>query len=103
MQAMGLPAAFCRDVVTSGEAVWVELLQRTEPWYAGVGRRCYHIGPDRDAGLLDGLGMELIDDIAGADLVLNTGPWEDDETVAEADVIEARTFSADVIGSVVGA
>lgn len=87
MVAMGMPDAFCRQVMSSGEATWIELRTRTDPWYAGVGDRCYHMGPDRDLGLLEGLDLVITDNVEDADLVLNTGPWRDNETVADYETV----------------
>lgn len=83
MLAMGMPADLSGDVVSSGEAVHQELSSLSHPFYAGLGRRCLHIGPARDDGLHDGVGLEMVGDVADADLILNTGPWEDGETVAD--------------------
>jgi len=83
MAAMGLPDALCRPVMSSGEATWRELLARSDPWYAGLGRRCYHIGPERDENLFDGLDLERVDALDEADMILNTGPWRDGERVED--------------------
>ncbi len=83
MAAMGLPEALCRPVMSSGEATWRELRDRSDPWYAGLGGRCYHIGPERDENLFDGLDIERVDGLDDADIILNTGPWRDDERVED--------------------
>lgn len=83
MIGMGMPAECCRHVMSSGEAVWQELRRRGDPWYAAIGRRCYHIGPARDEGLFKGLDFEQVGSPEDADLILNTGPWRDDEQVAD--------------------
>ncbi|MEN2977267.1 TIGR01459 family HAD-type hydrolase [Tistrella bauzanensis] len=43
-----------------------------------IGRRVLHLGPPRDAGLLDGLDFTEAADAEGADLVLNTGFDDED-------------------------
>ena len=83
MVGMGMPEVLSRPVVSSGEATWRELLAWSDPWYADLGRRCYHIGPERDENLFDGLDIERVDVIENADIILNTGPWHDDERVAD--------------------
>ena len=87
MQKMGLPAEFTRDIVTSGEAAWEALRDRTDPWFARLGRRCLHIGPERDLSLMDGLGLAVTKDPADADFILNTGPWRDEETVGDYEAV----------------
>jgi HAD superfamily hydrolase (TIGR01459 family) len=81
MVAMGMPEELCRHVVSSGEATWMELRTRTDPWYRGLGARFLHIGPSRDENLFEGLDLEQVDAVEDADLIVNTGPWQDEETV----------------------
>jgi len=83
MIGMGMPAAFCRHILSSGEATFLDLKERSDPFYARVGNRCIHIGPDRDRNLFDGLDWEQTTQLEDADLIVNTGPWEDGETVAD--------------------
>jgi HAD superfamily hydrolase (TIGR01459 family) len=83
MVGMGIPAAHCRHILSSGEATWIELKTRTDPWYRAIGRTCLHIGPQRDENLFDGLDLERVPDIADAGFIMNTGPWRDEETVAD--------------------
>jgi len=83
MQKMGMPEPFTRDIVTSGEACHEALKSRADPWFARLGTRCLHIGPERDVSLLDGLDLTVTKDPAAADFIVNTGPWRDEETVAD--------------------
>jgi len=71
------------DALSSGELAYRAIVGRVDPFHAGLGRRCLHIGPDRDRGLLADMALERVDAVAMADFILNTGPWEDDETVAD--------------------
>lgn len=69
-------------VLSSGEAVHTELARRTDPFFAALGHRIYHMGPERDANVYAGLDLAPVD-IASADFILNTGPWDFDETVED--------------------
>ena len=62
--------------------MWQHLKRRDEPFYAALGRRCYLIGPERDEGMLEGLDLARVRDVAAAEFILNTGPWGWDETTA---------------------
>ncbi|HZT52402.1 MAG TPA: TIGR01459 family HAD-type hydrolase [Stellaceae bacterium] len=77
---IGVPARLYDAIHSSGEEVWQHLKHRDEPFYAALGRRCYLIGPTRDEGMLDGIEVERVADVAAADFLLNTGPWGWDET-----------------------
>jgi HAD superfamily hydrolase (TIGR01459 family) len=83
MIAMGMPSEFCRHILSSGEATFLDMKERTDPFYEGVGNRCIHIGPDRDLNLFEDLQWETTQQLDAADLIVNTGPWEDGETVAD--------------------
>jgi HAD superfamily hydrolase (TIGR01459 family) len=74
MRAMGIPDALYDALLTSGEATHLALRDRTDPWYASLGRRVYHLGPERDRNVMEGLDLVRVDTPAEAEFVLNTGP-----------------------------
>jgi HAD superfamily hydrolase (TIGR01459 family) len=76
---IGVPAGLYHDVMSSGEEAWRALFRRDDPFYAALGRRCLHIGSERDTGIREGLGLEFVDTIEEAEFILNTGPagWDD--------------------------
>ncbi len=74
MRAMGLPDDLYAGILTSGEATHIALRDRTDPWFAGLGRRMYHLGPDRDRNVFETLDLTVVDRPEDADFVLNTGP-----------------------------
>ncbi|MFL5256069.1 MAG: HAD hydrolase-like protein, partial [Rhodopila sp.] len=43
-------------------------------WWAELGTRVYHLGPERDRPVFEGLPLQIVDTPAEADFVLNTGP-----------------------------
>lgn len=75
MSEIGLPPVLYDGVHSSGEEVWQCLLRRDEPFYAALGRRCYHIGPPRDQGAAEGTDVVTVESVAEAEFILNTGPW----------------------------
>ncbi|MGE3931622.1 MAG: TIGR01459 family HAD-type hydrolase [Rhodospirillaceae bacterium] len=87
MRGMGVPADFCRDIMSSGEATYEALAKRPDAWYAALGRRCLHVGPKRDENLFEGLGLTRTTGAEEADFILNTGPWRDEETVADYETL----------------
>jgi len=76
---IGVPAALYHDVMSSGEEAWQYLSRRDDAFYATLGRRCLHIGSERDTGIRAGLGLELVQTAEEAEFILNTGPagWDD--------------------------
>ena len=83
MDQMGLSASLYPHIMSSGEATWRGLKDRREAWFDGVGDRCFHIGPERDVNLFNETSLVPVGSVADADFILNTGPWEDGETIAD--------------------
>ena len=71
---MGLSTTLYTGLLTSGEAVHLALRDRTDPWFAALGRRVWHLGPDRDRNVMHGLDLEPVGTPDEAEFVLNTGP-----------------------------
>jgi HAD superfamily hydrolase (TIGR01459 family) len=72
LAGFGVPVDAWDAIMTAGIAVRKEMEEGTDPWFAALGRRFYHIGTEKDAALLDGLGYERAD-LGEADFVLCCG------------------------------
>lgn len=77
LRRMGIGDNLYTGILTSGEAVWLALRDRTDPWFARLGTRAFLLGPERDRNVLEGLGLGAAASPDAADFVVNTGP--DDE------------------------
>ena len=87
---IGVPAGLYHGVMSSGEEAWQYLHDRTDPFYAALGRRCLHIGSERDLEIREGLGLDIVETPEAADFILNTGPAEWNDTIADyAPVLDA--------------
>ncbi|WP_454019147.1 TIGR01459 family HAD-type hydrolase [Azospirillum sp. Marseille-Q6669] len=73
LDGMGIGRERYHHVMTSGEAAYDALRDRDDPWHAALGQRLYHIGPDRDMDVYEGLGYTLAASPDEADFVVNTG------------------------------
>lgn len=90
MSAIGIDRALYHDVLSSGELAWRALKYRGDPWLRALGRRCLHVGPQRDKGLMDGLDLDMVTAPEAGAFILNTGPWRDEETVADYEDVLSR-------------
>jgi HAD superfamily hydrolase (TIGR01459 family) len=70
-QRFGVPLDCYDAIVTSGLAAREDLARRAPA-------RMLHLGPARDHGVFDGLGLERVTDLARAQIVLCTGPYDDE-------------------------
>lgn len=64
---------FYDDIVTSGIATRLDLEERSKDKTL----RMFHLGPERDRGIFEGLNIESAE-IGNADIVLNSGLFDDD-------------------------
>ncbi len=83
MAAMGISRDLYTGIITSGEVTHALLRDRDAPGFASLGRRLWHIGPERDRNVFADLDYVEASGPADADFVLNTGP---DDTRAPTDV-----------------
>ncbi len=82
-QELGIAPELADAVYSSGEDAWRHLKDRADPWTQGLGRRCYHLGPERDHGMRDGLDYDFVQDLGDADFVLLTGTHSHDAVVGD--------------------
>lgn len=71
------------SVVTSGEAVFEFLASQSPISLEIKGKKYIIIGPERDAGLLDGTSYEKVDKVQDADFMIVTGFDNDDSAIEE--------------------
>lgn len=76
LASMGVTPDLYNGVMSSGEAVYLGLRDRTEE-FATLGRRLYHLGPPRDSDVFASLDYVQVAAPDQADFVLNTGPDDD--------------------------
>jgi HAD superfamily hydrolase (TIGR01459 family) len=74
MQRMGIADDLYTDILTSGEAVRRALRSPPDLWWTELGQRVFHLGPERDRGVIEGLPLTKVAEPADANFVLNTGP-----------------------------
>ena len=76
MRRMGIADELYDGILTSGEAAHRMLRDRTDPFFAALGERIYHLGPERDRGIFEGLDIETVD-VEKAQIVLCSGLYDD--------------------------
>ncbi|PKU22311.1 TIGR01459 family HAD-type hydrolase [Telmatospirillum siberiense] len=84
MTELGIERDLYGDIITSGEAVFLELHSRRDPWFAALGRRCLHVGTERDKDLFEGLALDLVEEVDHAEFLLVTGPFRFDDRVEDS-------------------
>ena len=70
----GLSDKLYDDVISSGEITWQRLKNKKN-------LKCFLIGPPRDFHLVEGLDVKVIKNPELVDLIINTGPWGDKDSL----------------------
>ncbi len=70
MQELGYARALVTGVASSGEDMRAHLMQRTDPWYRRLGRRALAVTDEAAPAILDGLDLEMVDQVGDADVIL---------------------------------
>ncbi|MDP7670030.1 MAG: TIGR01459 family HAD-type hydrolase [Alphaproteobacteria bacterium] len=96
LMSFGVPENLYDGIMSSGQEAYDHLSARDDPWYAALGERCFHIGPERDMNMLEGLSLQEVETLAEAEFILNTGPWDDGAMVADYEDILSEGARAKV-------
>lgn len=77
LRRIGVPDDAYDGILTSGEATRTALIERSDPWFAALGRRAWHLGPAKDHSIFEDVPLERVGTPAEAEFVINTGPDDD--------------------------
>ena len=80
---MGFPLEFFDVLVSSGEVAWSHLKERTDPMFAGLGRRCVFFSRGHDEFFLNGLDLDVVERAEEADFVLATGTDSPEKSLSD--------------------
>ncbi len=86
----GIQADLYDEIITSGDLTQNAMRKRDDPWHARLGRRYYHLGPERSQSLLDGIDGEAVA-VEDAEYLLVSGVVDDSTEQAE----DYRAFLTD--------
>ena len=87
MELMGIKRGLYDEIYSSGEATWEELVKRHDPFFSSLGKKVFHIGPERDNSILEQTEFIKVTDLDNSDFILNTGPAEFTHTLSHYEAI----------------
>lgn len=73
LKKMGIGPSLYDEIVTSGEVTWQGLEKQDDGYFQNLGQRCYLMSRNNDRTIVDGLDLEIVDDIDNADFLLISG------------------------------
>ena len=80
---IGFSAADYTAMVSSGEVVWQAFRDRTDPYFAELGRRCLLFSRHDDRSVVEGLDLELVATAGEAAFILVSGSEAPEKTLAD--------------------
>ena len=83
LENLGITSDLYEDIITSGEAVFKNLLDNQSNNFNKYGKNYYYIGPEKDLDLLDDLNYNKVGSALDADFALVTGFDDFDSVVDE--------------------
>jgi HAD superfamily hydrolase (TIGR01459 family) len=96
LEGFGVPEDCADAIIASGDVTIAALNRPDDTWHARLGRRFYHLGPERSAGMIGEIEGEAVA-LEAADYVLNTGLFDDAvETVEDYRELLARALARDL-------
>jgi HAD superfamily hydrolase (TIGR01459 family) len=81
IRRVGVPDALYDAILSSGEAAYLALRDRTDPWHARLGRRCFLLGPAHDDSAMEDLDLDKAASLAEADFILGIGAFRRGDTL----------------------
>ncbi|XP_071707468.1 uncharacterized protein [Rutidosis leptorrhynchoides] len=74
LKSLGFDPSLFVGAITSGELTYQHLQRRDDPWFEALGKTCIHITwSDRGAISLEGLGLEVVENVEQAEFILVHG------------------------------
>ncbi len=73
LQELGVDRGLYKDLLTSGYECHKHLKNRPDDFYKNLGKKVFHLGPERDKNLFTDLDYEEVTAVSEADFVLITG------------------------------
>ena len=83
MEGFGLERSLYGDVLSSGEATWQALHERSTPFFAALGEACYFLGPERDLSVIEDTPFRRVERLEEAAFIVNTGPLTFEDSVQD--------------------
>lgn len=83
-------------IYTSGDAVREQLVNWNDDVFKKMGKKCYHLGADRNQDILRDISIDLTDDISKADFILLSAFLEEDEDLTTHDKVLKKAVEMNI-------
>lgn len=83
LKEIGIGPSLYNEIITSGEMTWQGLRDQSEGFFENIGTKCYLITRGDDRSVIDGLDIEVVDNVEEADFMLITGSDAPKKTIED--------------------
>jgi len=87
LKKLGIKPTLYQSVVTAGEVTWQGLKEQKDAPFKNLGKKCYLITRENDRTLLNGLDIEVVEDVEEAQFILITSFDSPSKKVEELDPV----------------
>lgn len=87
LKKIGIPPNLYDVILTSGEMAWQGMNDQDDGFFKNLGKKCYLISRGGDRSIVDGLDIELVDDIKDAEFFIISGADSPEKTLADYEPI----------------
>lgn len=81
LKKIGIGPSLYNEIVTSGEVTWNGLREQDDGYFNNLGRRCFLMSRGGDTSIVDGLDLDIVDNIEDADFMLISGSDAPEKTM----------------------
>ncbi len=87
LKKIGIGPTLYDELLTSGEMTWQGIHDQDDDIFGGLGKKCYLISRGGDRSIIDGLDIQVVDDIKEASFLLISGADSPDKTLEDYEPI----------------
>lgn len=83
MNDLGIGPSLYNDIITSGEMTWQGLDKQDDGVFKDIGKKCYLMSRGGDRSIVDGLDIDIVENVAEADFLLISGSDAPEKTIED--------------------
>ncbi len=87
LKKIGIGPSLYNTIMTSGEMTWQGLHTQDDGFFQDIGKKCYVMSRGGDRSIVNGLDLEVVDDVLDADFFIISGLDSENKTLKDYEVI----------------
>ncbi len=83
LKKLGVAPTLYDEIITSGEVTWQGIKDQDDGFFKGIGQTCFLMSRGGDTSIVEGLDVEVVDDMDAADFLLISGSDAPEKTMVD--------------------